>query len=185
MKNDKGYSLIELIVVISIMAVVMGFVSMGLRSIFSLDAKECAYDLNACLKETKTDALSKDFQELRLYKNAAGEVYADFVVYHYQEDASNPGYFAPDLASELKKSVLIGKQSVAVKFYFTDGTDVLLEPATNSVTLGFDRSSGAFTFAKIDDVQSTTYCNLIEVSRGSKIYSIILSPATGKHSVDS
>ncbi|MDD2970348.1 MAG: prepilin-type N-terminal cleavage/methylation domain-containing protein [Lachnospiraceae bacterium] len=183
MKNNKGYSLIELIVVIFIMSIMIVLVSLGLRSIFSLDAKECAYDLNACLKETKADALSKDYQELKLYKNAAGEVYADFVVYHYQEDASHPGQFAPDLASEVKKSVLIGKQSVTVKFYFSDGTNISLDPATHSVALGFNRSSGSFTKAKIDDIQSTAYCNLIEVSRGSKTYSIKLSPATGNHSV--
>lgn len=105
------------------------------------------------------------------------------MVYHYQEDATDPSKFALDLASEVKKSVLIGKQSVTVKFYFSDGTNIpLLEPAlTHSVALGFNRSSGSFTKAKIDDVQSTAYCNLIEVSRGSKTYSIQLSPATGNH----
>jgi len=41
-KNNKGFSLIELIVVIAIMSIMVGFLVVSLSTVFGTKARECA-----------------------------------------------------------------------------------------------------------------------------------------------
>jgi len=180
MKNNEGLSLVELIIVVSIMAVLIGFISIGFNVVSGMDAKECANDLNAYLKETKTSALSKDYQELKIYVGADGKSYVDFVVYQYQDDPANPGVVLPDPVPVVSRTELIGKSSVSIQCKFSDGSLLNIGTASGNVTLGFDRASGAFTYAKINDIQTSLYCTQINITKKSRSYTIELIPSTGK-----
>lgn len=181
MKRNAGLSLVELVITISIMAVLVGFLSISIVSVFGLEAKACASDLNAYLKETKTAALSKDYQELKIYAEPTGMKSVDFVVYQYQEDPLDPGVVLPDPMPVVYKTEHLAKEQVEIRFTFSDGSSLTLGGAANSVTLAFQRSSGAFAYAKINDVEISGYCTLIEVERAGKVYEIQLVPSTGKH----
>ena len=58
-RNDRGYSLLELIAVISIMAVVVGVVSLSVSLMFSNDAQKGATIIDDELSETRMLAMSK------------------------------------------------------------------------------------------------------------------------------
>ena len=181
MKNNRGLSLVELIITISIMAVLVGFISISMVSVFGLEAKACASDLNAFLKDTKTLALIKDYQELRIYADATGTKNVEFVQYVYQEDPANPGVVLPDPQPQVARTEFLAKDSVEIRFLFSDGSVSTLGGVTTSVTLAFDRSSGAFVYPKINDVEVNRYCTGIEVERAGKTVTIQMAPTTGKH----
>ena len=60
MADDRGLSLVELIIVISIMAVMTGMLSLGLPMMFSRDANYVAVRIDDALTEARTLAMSKD-----------------------------------------------------------------------------------------------------------------------------
>ena len=59
MKDDRGFSLVELIIVVAIMAVMGGFLFYGFSLLTGQNAKECANDLAAALNKEKNQALTK------------------------------------------------------------------------------------------------------------------------------
>ena len=181
MKKNAGFSLVELVVVIAIMAILVGVIAIGYNSIMGTDARECASDLNAYLAETKTGTLGKDYQELKLYATVDGEKKVDFVIYQYEADPATPGAVLPDMVPAVNRTETIGKKSVEIKCTFSDGNVITIGPAGDTVTLAFNRASGAFVCAKINDLQTTAYCTQIRATRGSKVYTIELIPTTGKH----
>ena len=187
MNDNRGLSLMELIAVIAIMAVLTSFLAMGVSAIFGMDAKECASALNGYMKETKNSALSKDDQEIKIYKDVDGKYYVDFVVYQYEDDLSSPGA-PPSLVPNAVETECIGKSSVTIVCRFSGSHTITIGALSDSVTpdsvtLGFDRASGAFKTAKINDSNTTLYCEEITVSKGSKSFTIEMIPKTGKHSL--
>lgn len=180
MENNKGFSLIELIIVISIVAIMTGFLAIGISSAFGLGAKECARKIDSYLKETKTISLSKDKQELTIYQHSNGKYYADFVVYKLAKD---PDTSATIMVPSVTRTEEIGKKNVTITCFFADGSSVVIN-GSNSVTLGFNRSSGAFEPAKKNNATTSTYCEKIEVTRSGRKTTVSIIPQTGKISVN-
>lgn len=181
MKDNSGLSLVELTIVVAIMAILIGLVSMGVSVIWGMDAKKAAGKIDSYLKETKTAALGRDFQELKIYADGTGDYYADFVIYEYQQDPANPGVVLPNPVPVVSKTEYIGKKTVTITCRLQDGSVLTISPGGNTLTLGYNRASGAFTYAKVDDIVSATYCTEINLVQGSKTYSLELIPSTGKH----
>lgn len=60
MKNkNAGYSLIELIIIIALMSVVIGYLMWNASTIFGYNAKECYKKMTSAITSTKVDTLSK------------------------------------------------------------------------------------------------------------------------------
>lgn len=178
MKNNKGFSMIEIIVVLAIVAVLTSVVSMSVGFIFGLDAKECAQELDDYLKMTKTSALSKDAQELRIYQQASDKkYYVDFIEYSFKDVGGNR-----QLVSNTLRNECIGKETVTIEYILTDSSGLKKTiDDSHSITIGYDRSTGAFQKVKENDIVTTKYCSSIIITRGSKEYILELVPETGKH----
>ena len=58
-KNNEGFSLIELIIVIAIMAILSTFAFYGLHYLSMADAKGCAQDINSSVSNVKSLTMSK------------------------------------------------------------------------------------------------------------------------------
>lgn len=174
MKENKGFSLIEIVVVIAIMAILVGLSVLSIRLLFGVDAKECAKKIQANLSNTKTGALSKGGQDLKLYQDAtSGDYLVEFIEYQYEGNATTPTECTTG-------SETVGSSKVEIICYFETGVDPVTIDATHTVTCGFDRSSGAFKKVRVNGVEKNTYCNKIVIRRASKEYSIIMIPETGK-----
>ena len=57
-KNNKGFSLIELVVVIAIMAILVGLIVVSLSTVFGTKALECAEKVSAKIDSVKTGSVS-------------------------------------------------------------------------------------------------------------------------------
>lgn len=180
-KNNKGYSIQELIVVIAIMAILVGGLTLSVSILIGWDAKECAEEIENHLNHVRTNALSKVSAEMRLTRDGVTDEYSvEYVEYNYQDDGSG-GLI--DVANT-SKTFLLGKEKVTIECFFDDGTDMIISDV-NSISVGFDRSSGAFTSVKINGTpHADVYCTSIEVSRAGTTYAINMIPKTGKIQVE-
>ena len=176
--NNKGYSLVELVAVIGIMAVLTGFLMLSVRILTGWNVNQCAEEISGHLNNVKTNALSKQGGEMKIYLGASGSYYVDYVEYVYEDD----GHGNPVLVANTVRTYELGGQKVSVSLTYEDGTHTIIE-GTNTVSLGFNRSSGAYTYPKINDVEYSSYCTQIDVSRGSKTRTILIVPITGKHEI--
>ena len=175
MKNQKGYSLIELIVVIAILAIVAfsGFSMLGLLS--GKYAKECAEKMESAMSESKVNALgkSKGASEydvyVRIYADTDGNIFIDSVV-GTQMQTSKIGN------SKVEVSAVKG----ALGTDTADTTVLLSSLGTDGVVIAFNRSDGSF-----NPVQGETdvYWKRILFKQGSITYQIEMVARTGKFSL--
>lgn len=156
MKNNKGFSLIELIVVIAILGVIAGGTILSTNVVFSMGVKGCTDYLYGYLGKTRIDAMSKASAELEIYRNSNGEYYAK-------------------LSTETEETK-IGKSPLEISYYINNDTTKYIISDSNILKLSFDRSSGAFLPLE----GSANYCEKIIIKGGAKESVILLVPETGK-----
>ena len=70
-KNNNGYSLVELIIVIVIMALLTGTAFLSISIIFGASAKTCANDIKEALAENKVTAMGKSEAKVEIYRDAS------------------------------------------------------------------------------------------------------------------
>lgn len=150
MKN-KGFSLIELIVVIAIMAVAMAIGGYALSAVSLANAKSCANEINSALEMTRTHACSSDNQSnVKFYRESDGTL---MMKKNYEGVAKK-----------------IGSKVVILEYSVDDGKNYEKVTDTTGITFTFNRSSGAFT-SEYDSLR---------ISSGGKRYTIICYLLTGK-----
>lgn len=184
-KNNNGFSLVELMVVIAIMAILMGFASYSFGLIFSSSAKECAQKLSSQLYETRTGSMCRYGEELTIYyhKNSgSGDEYTDgYYIQRATYTIKNDG--TQELLSD-KETKKIASSRVKITAYLEgDSTPITINNAT-SIAISYQHSSGAFDYGIIDGVPTSYYFEKIVIESGNKVYTIKMVPETGKHSIE-
>ena len=195
MKEDKGFSLVELVIVVAIMAVMGGFFFLGFGLLSGQHARECANDLSAALSKEKNYALTRSAM-IDCYMELVCESGAYYVRYYQPKNAIVRGD-APGsdwvLAEEEKigKSVTVTCQVGGSPYVIQDG---------QSLKVVFDRISGAYKmFLKSDGTSmgavirndpsggadtvvggTKASCTGITIESG-RVYDITIYEATGKH----
>ena len=169
MKDNKGFSLVELIVVIAIMSILTGVSVLSIRSATGTYVKQCTANIESQINNTRHMTMAKNKVKLKIYVDSNGVYYADMEV--YASDSST----TPESTTTTK----VGKSSVDV--YFTTDTSMAdtsfkKVDSTNPIIIEFDRSSGA--------LKDTTNCvKQIKISKGAHTKRITIYPETGKISV--
>ena len=175
MKNNKGFSLVELIIVVAIMAIMGGFIFMSFGLLTGQDARKCANNLSTVLDKEKNYALAK---------SAEADCYVEISL-------TSDGYFAEyyvpkkavgtDVVSIGKEE--IGKASVMISCYYDDGSGTPSLKGTLSggtLKIVYNRVSGAI---KEINLNGTTDINMIRIDKG-RTYEINIFTATGKHTLE-
>ncbi|MEG0962303.1 MAG: prepilin-type N-terminal cleavage/methylation domain-containing protein [Lachnospiraceae bacterium] len=168
MKNQKGISLVELIVVIAILAVVTAVVTISIGTLSSWNVTSCMERLETTLSRTKVDAMSKENIIVTLKQNAKGE-------YVIKETG--------------RQEEIIGKSSLTVSYI--DSLSVEHPIDTTGFMLTYDRASGALK-PIIQEVKNTgeiiyqwdgsnyLYCSKIKITNGHSTQILVLVKETGK-----
>lgn len=175
MRDEKGFSLIELIVTVALMAVIMAVVVIGMGAMTGMHARECAKDLDAALDQEKNYALTKSgsvdcYMEL---KKEADGFYVEFYV------PDKPVAKPEDITYILIDRKKIGKASVSIVCTFEGGATQEIDES-RSVKFYFNRVSGAFKECEYG--ASKAFCREIRVTK-NRVYLLSLVPATGKHTM--
>jgi prepilin-type N-terminal cleavage/methylation domain-containing protein len=85
MKSNQGFSYIELMVVVAILAVSLTLVSLSVNTVFSVKAKESAHEISSLISKCRITTLSSaEPVYLKIYRDSGGV----FVSYHGDGDDS-------------------------------------------------------------------------------------------------
>lgn len=164
--NNNGYSIIELIIVLAIIAIIISTVFYSIILVFSANAKSCANNIQRSIGDCKVTTMGKSAAYMELYRDADQNVYTRMYV------MDSGGSYVP---SEPQK---VGTSRVYVAY--TPKGDVETELlAGDKIEIRFDRASGGFE----EDASDNIYEKL-HVQGGSKKYEIVLTKFTGKSEVN-
>lgn len=175
MKNNKGFSLVELIVVIAIMVILSAVTAAALANQPGWKVKNAEEMLRTAIGETRMEAMSKHRASLTITKEADG-CYIQITG---------------------KEKERLGNSKNIQIFYGVNGGDVTTELTPGmKLEFSFDRSSGAFTpiingtdasgnYQYRSQTQGGTsvmlYCTGIAVKCGNSGRELVLVKDTGKY----
>lgn len=166
--NNNGYSLVELIIVIAIMAALIGTVFFSVSMVFGANAKTCANNIQRAIADCKVTTMGKKEAYLELYRAADGNVYTK--LYVYEQNGAAPTEGEPQKMGNSR--VYVGYTKEGENAQNAQSLD-----EGDSVIIKFDRSSGSFDKTAYGD------CAQIVVRGGSKNYALELIQLTGKSEV--
>lgn len=164
--NNDGYSIIELIIVLAIIAIIISTVFYSIILVFSANAKSCANNIQRSIGDCKVTTMGKSAAYMELYRDADQNVYTRMYV------MDSGGSYVP---SEPQK---VGTSRVYVAYTPEGGAETELL-AGDKIEIRFDRASGGFE----EDASGNIYEKL-HVQGGSKKYEIVLTKLTGKSEVN-
>lgn len=157
-KDNRGMSLLELVVVIAIMAVLVGTIGIGIKLISGKPADECANKLKAVLQNNRVTTMGKLDARLNVYADAGG-------------------VYVTEIIDGNSTTSRIGDAGVVIEYRVTG------DPEGSYTTLGstpleisFSRASGAFNPLP----GTSTYVLEIRVIKADVIRTLQLSTHTGK-----
>lgn len=165
--NNMGYSLIELVIVIAIIALIISTVFYSVIMVFSANAKSCANNIQRTIADCKVTTMGKSSAYMELYRDTDQNVYTRM----YVMDNSSGSY----VPSEPQK---VGTNRVYVAYTPKGGAETELL-AGDTIEIRFDRASGGFA----KDGSGNIY-EMLHVQAGSKKYEIVLTELTGKSEVN-
>lgn len=190
-KDNNGFSLIELIVAVLIIAIISGGAIIAFNSIFSSQADAAAKNVVNVLKQTRAYALGKENKDLT---GGATEVYAKF---YYSGGVLNVDVCKDNGTSEeVLHNQQISGVPFKIKFIKVSGgseTEVLTMGDTDVVKMYFKKSTGGVASAGKYNSSGTlqgslvTGINKLTVCRASNedMYKdLVLVELTGRCYVD-
>lgn len=177
-QDNRGMSLVEIIIVVVIMSTMIGAVGFGISMISGRPAEECAQKLCSALQHARTITMGKNTTSITISMNAEGQIVASEVSVRILDMDENPD----SVDSEIRESV-VGEKDVSVSFLFKDGTSENLTAST-PLFLEFDRGSGKLKTTQVNGVDRAD-CIRITISKANTTRYIVITPVTGKVSVTS
>ena len=181
--NNQGFSLVELVIVMAIMAVVVTTVGLSISLVSGRKVKKCADEIVSTIERTRVLSLGKDQGQVEFILSQ-DDASGDYHVRIYQGSNASDG---PILDR------VVGKDPIEVKVIFSGETDAveLGEIAGNSphaihaagdsgLRLIFNRASGAFEKGTNFAGDVKTYCDKIVVTGNGRTIEITTVGPTGK-----
>lgn len=165
--NCKGFSLVELLIVIAILAIAVGLAGISIAVVFSRDAERCAKTIDAALEETRMRSLSQN-GTFSVGVNAATN---ECIITTFDEAGALVATETTSLQSR-----------VTISYEMPGGADLT---STEVVAVGFDKSTGRVrSIAGDGGAAAGSVLRIRCVSDNGKVATVVLVRSTGKHYVD-
>lgn len=165
-KNNKGVSLVELIVVISILSIIGSGVFIGLSMISGKPAMSLCNKVESCLERNRTVSMGKANSQLTI---------------SYEAD----GYYSEEVLDGITTKTKIGDTKVAVSV--SNGTTTYTMGLNDKIIINFDRSDGSLDKVVYNDNSNVLFdtahpCNSVTFtfSKANTTKSVAVTPATGR-----
>ena len=163
-KNNKGYSLVELIIVIAIISVIGLGATFSIILIFSANSRTCANDIVGAISECKIMTMTKGQGNVRVIMYRDGEGGAIYSELQTRETPTS----AWETGRDGKEKIGANRCSVGT----AETSDDIPTSRDTAWEFYFDRSTGK--------LMDETTVNTIHVLGGRKHYLIQIERLTGK-----
>lgn len=174
-RDNRGMSLVELIIVMAILAVLSGAMILGISLISGKPAEVCANKLVSALASDRMTAMGSMSARLAIYKDAEGRIWVKETVTELDGSAREA------------VPVQVGDAGVTVQYRITgdpEGFGRDLGDESAPLIISYDRSTGAFNdLSAMGTGYEGKYCVEIKCSKAHKVKRLQLSYLTGKVSM--
>ncbi|GEM_PF-3466781 len=211
--DNKGLSIVELIVVIAIMAVLIGLLGMSLSALFGTEASQAARKTEAQLNDAKTGAMTRaaEYMVIRYIDidvdiDGDGDIDGEDQETMAKFGVDRSGFYAEKHISTLTNSdsslkkdyggveyTRIASSKVTIKV----GDTEILSDGSNGVKIEYDRRTGRLYDADfvtadgkasatgVDTSSPTSSMELTKMTfkAGMRTYEIDFDPVTGRHTI--
>lgn len=186
MKNNKGFSLLELIIIIAIMGVVLLYGTPRVDSLFGYSAREANSKIYNGVTNFKTSYMGKSrSQETQAATSVGGvttvnpnlDMYME--IYKDSKDIYYVKFFEKGADAKVEK---LGPKRIKIT-YKIKGDSTMQDVGTegHGLVIAFDRSTGGFLAQGTNGLTGQpAYVQYIYCSSGTKTYTNELMPKTGK-----
>ena len=155
-KDNKGMSLVELIIVIAIIAILGGLITVGMNVFSQKPADECARRIQQTLENARINCMGKHDAYVNLYKDADNRI----IIEEYLNGSS-------------KGAIPVGTARCSVTYTLGNGSTGDLGGAGSPLKIEFDRTNGGLK----DGINGVVE---IKVTAGSRTRTVSIGYLTGK-----
>lgn len=188
MNNNKGFSLVELIIVVAIMGVLIGYIAVRADVVFGYSAREANSKIFNAISSFKVSCMGKSRSTVdSVLTSSGGTATVNPALDMYMEIYKNSKgiYFVKFHQNGIEDTVeKLGPKRIDISYQYKGSAN--LNPVGeegHGLFLAFERSTGGFIPQSVSG-GSRVDIQYIYCSSGTKTYKLELMPKTGKILVD-
>lgn len=200
-EKNKGFTLVEMVVVISIFAILLGILVPSLNSILGFRVQRATNSIAAALDKTRIEASSRLVGEMKLEKRSDG-YYISYILdrgkvngvenisQNEDEEKIAPSKTQISYVINGEEKYLKDNESIVITYDRATGAFLPVQQQSENCWNGFDswawetlRNGNSIYVDRADQLKNLGNCERIVVKGGSRIRNIVFYTDTGKYQI--